>query len=66
MSVTAAEFLERWRNSDIAAEVRSAEDGDEAVRQCLDNATQSGVPAEDLTKAAGDDLRGYILAALKN
>ena len=66
MSVTAAEFLERWRNSHIAAEARSAEDVDEAVRQCLDYATGAGVPAEDLTKAAGGDLRGYILAALKN
>jgi hypothetical protein len=66
MSVTAAVFLERWRNFHLSAEVISAENADEAVRQCLDDATRSGVPAEALTKAAGGDLRGHILAALKN
>ena len=65
MSKTAAEFLERWRSSHIHAETRSAAEVDETVRQCLDAAAESGVPANDLTKAAGGDLRGYLLAALK-
>ncbi len=65
MSETAVEFLEQWRNSYICAAASSTAEVDIIVKQCLDDAAASGVLAEDVTKAAGGDLRGYILAALK-
>ena len=65
MAKSATEFLERWRYSHIAGESRTLEEVDETVKECLDDAAEADISASDLEAAAGGDLRGYLLAALK-
>jgi hypothetical protein len=65
MAVSASEFLERWRYSYIACESRTLEQVDATVKQCLDDAAEANISASDLEAAAGGDLRGYLLAVLK-
>jgi hypothetical protein len=65
MAESASEFLERWRCSYIAGESRTLEQVDAAVKECLDHAAEAHISASDLEAAAGGDLRGYLLAALK-
>jgi hypothetical protein len=65
MAKSATEFLERWRYSYIAGESRTLEEVDETVKECLDDAAEADISASDLEAAAGGDLRGYLLAALK-
>ena len=65
MAKSATEFLERWRYSYIAGESRTLEEVDETVKECLDDAAEADISASDLEEAAGGDLRGYLLAALK-
>ena len=65
MAEFASEFLERWRYSFIAGEFRTLEQVDATVKECLDDAAEAHICASDLEAAAGGDLRGYLLAALK-
>jgi hypothetical protein len=65
MTESASEFLERWSYSHIAGESCTLEQADAAVRTCLDDAAEAHISASDLEVAAGGDLRGYLLAALK-
>ena len=65
MAKSASDFLERWRNSYIAGEARTLEQVDATVKECLDDAAEAHISASDLEAAAGGDLRGYLLAALK-
>ena len=65
MAEFASKFLERWRNSYIAAETRTLEQVDATVKECLDDAAKAHISASDLDAAAGGDLRDYLLAALK-
>ena len=65
MAESASEFLERWRHSYIATESRTLEQVDVTVKECLDDAAEAHIAASDLEVAAGGDLRGYLLAALK-
>lgn len=66
MAESASEFLERWRHSYIARESRTLEQVDATVKECLDDAAEAHISASNLEAAAGGDLRGYLLAALKN
>jgi hypothetical protein len=65
MAESASEFLERWRYSYIACESRTLEQVDATVKQCLDDAAEANISASDLEATAGGDLRGYLLAVLK-
>jgi hypothetical protein len=65
MAESASEFLERWRCSCIAGDSRPLEQVDATVKECLDAAAVAQISAGDLETAAGGDLRGYLLAALK-
>jgi hypothetical protein len=65
MAESASKFLERWRYSYIAGKCRTLEQVDATVKECLDGATEAHISASDLESAAGGDLRGYLLAALK-
>jgi hypothetical protein len=65
MAESASEFLERWRYSYIASEFRTLEQVDATVKECLDGAAEAHISASELEAAAGGDLRGYILGALK-
>jgi hypothetical protein len=65
MAESASEFLKRWRYSCIADKSRTLENVDATVKECLDNAAVANISASDLEAAAGGDLRGYLLAALK-
>jgi hypothetical protein len=65
MAESAPEFLERWRYSYITCETRTLEQVDATVKQCLDDAAEAHISASDLEAAAGGDLRGCLLAALK-
>jgi hypothetical protein len=65
MAESASEFLERWRYSYITGESRTLEQVDATVKECLDDAGEANISASDLEAAAGGDLRGYLLAALK-
>jgi hypothetical protein len=65
MAESASEFLERWKHSYIARESCTLEQVDTTVKECLDDAAEARISASDLEAAAGGDLRGYLLAALK-
>ena len=65
MAESASEFLKRWSYSYIACEAHTLDHVDAAVKECLDGAAEANISASDLEAAAGGDLRGYLLAALK-
>jgi hypothetical protein len=65
MAVSASEFLERWKYSYITGKARTLEQVDATVKECLDDAAEAHISASDLEAAAGGDLRGCLLAALK-
>jgi hypothetical protein len=65
MAESASEFLERWTYSYITGGSRTLEQVDATVKECLDDAAEAHVSVSDLEAAAGGDLRGYLLAALK-
>ena len=64
MAQTAADFLAQWRQSYIYAEARSPEALNATVDEIVDDAAREGLTRADLDKAAGGDLRIYILAAI--
>ena len=53
MAETAIQFLERWRQAHVYAELRALEQLDETVAECKGAAAEDGISADDLEKAAG-------------
>ena len=57
MAETAIQFLERWRQARVYAELRALEQLDETVAECIGAAAEDGISADDLEKAAGGSLK---------
>ena len=53
MAETAIQFLERWRQAHVYAELRALEQLDETLAECIGAAAEDGISADDLKKAAG-------------
>ena len=63
---TAIQFLERWRQAHVYAELRALEQLDETVAECIGAAAEDGISADDLEKAAGGSLKEYLRTAIIN
>jgi hypothetical protein len=63
---TAIQFLERWRQAHVYAELRVPEQLDETVAECIGAAAEDDIPAGDLEKAAGGSLKEYLRMAIIN
>ena len=50
MAETAIQFLERWRQAHVYAELRALEQLDETVAECIGAAAEDGISADDLEK----------------
>ena len=50
MAETAIQFLERWRQAHVYAELRALEQLDETVAECIGAAAEDGISADDLKK----------------
>jgi hypothetical protein len=66
MAETAIQFLERWRQAHVYAELRALEQLDENVAECIGAAAEDGISADDVEKAAGGSLKEYLRAAIIN
>ena len=66
MAETAIQFLERWRQSHVYAELRALEQLDETVAECIGAAAEDDISADDLEKAAGGSLKEYLRTAIIN
>ena len=66
MAETAIQFLERWRQAHVYAELRALEQLDETVAECIGAAPEDGFSADDLEKAAGGSLNEYLRTAIIN
>jgi hypothetical protein len=66
MAETAIQFLERWRQAHVYAELRALEQLDETVAECIGAAAEDGISADDLEKAAGGSLKEYLRTAIIN
>ena len=66
MAETAIQFLERWRQAHVYAELRALEQLDETVAECIGAAAEDGFSADDLEKAAGGSLKEYLRTAIIN
>ncbi|MGA7786747.1 MAG: hypothetical protein WCA56_01145 [Xanthobacteraceae bacterium] len=64
MAETAIQFLERWREDNVFAEPRALEQLDATVAQCMADAAQAGISADDLAEAAGGSLKEYLRTAI--
>ena len=64
MAETAIQFLERWRQARVYAELRALEQLDETVAECIGAAAQDGISADDREKAAGGSLKEYLRTAI--
>ena len=64
MAETAIQFLERWRENNVYAEPRALEQLDATVDQCVSDAAEVGISADDLEKAAGGSLKEYLRVAI--
>ncbi len=64
MAETAIQFLERWRQAHVYAELRALEQLDETVAECIGAAAEDGIAADQLEKAAGGNLKEYLRAAI--
>lgn len=64
MAETALQFLERWREANVWAEPRALEQLDATVTQCIADAAEAGIPADDLAEAAGGSLKEYLRTAI--
>ena len=60
------QFLERWRQAHVYAELRALEQLDETVAECIGAAAEDGISADDLEKAAGGSLKEYLRTAIIN
>jgi hypothetical protein len=63
MAETAIQFLAHWRETYVYAEPRALEQLDEIVTECIADAAEAGISADDLEKAAGSKQRAYSRAA---
>jgi len=66
MAETAIQFLERWRQAHVYAELRALEQLDETVAECIGAAAEDGISADHLEKAAGGSLKEYLRTAIIN
>jgi hypothetical protein len=66
MAETAIQFLERWRQAHVYAELRALEQLDESAAECIGAAAEDGISADDLEKAAGGNLKEYLRTAIIN
>jgi hypothetical protein len=66
MAETAIQFLERWREAHVYAELRALEQLDETVAECIGAAAEDDISADDLEKAAGGSLKEYLRIAIIN
>ncbi len=66
MTETAIQFLERWREAHVYAELRALEQLDETVAECIGAAAEDGISADQLEKAADCSLKEYLRAAIIN
>jgi hypothetical protein len=66
MAETAIQFLERWRQAHVYAELRALEQLDETVAECIGAAVEDGISADWLEKVAGGSLKEYLRAAIIN
>ena len=66
MAETAIQFLERWRQARVYAELRALEQLDETVAECIGAAAEDGISADDLERAAGGSLKEYLRTAIIN
>jgi hypothetical protein len=64
MAETAIQFLERWREANVWAEPRALEQLDATVTQCIADAAEAGISADDLAEAAGGSLKEYLRTAI--
>jgi hypothetical protein len=64
MAETAIQFLERWREANVWAEPRALEQLDATVTQCIADAAEAGISADDLGEAAGGSLKEYLRTAI--
>ena len=64
MAETAIQFLERWRQEYIYAEPRALEQLDETVTECVADAAEFGISANELEKVAGGNLKEYLRTAI--
>jgi len=60
MAETAIQFLERWRQAHVYAELRALEQLDETVAECIGAAAEDGISTDDIEKAAGGSLKEYL------
>jgi hypothetical protein len=66
MTETAIQFLARWRQAHVYAELRALEQLDETVAEGVGAAAEHRISADDLEKAAGGSLKEYLRAAIIN
>ena len=66
MTETAIQFLERWREAHVYAELRALEQLGETVAECIGAAAEDGISADQLEKAADGSLKEYLRAAIIN
>ncbi len=64
MAETAIQFLERWRETNVYAELRALEQLDATVAQCRADAAETGISADHLEQAAGGSLKEYLRTAI--
>jgi hypothetical protein len=57
-------FLNNWREGNVYAEPRALEQLDATVAQCIADAAEAGISADDLARAAGGSLKEYLRAAI--
>jgi hypothetical protein len=58
------EFLKNWREANVYAEPRALEQLDATVAQCIADAAEVGISADDVARAAGGSLKEYLRAAI--
>jgi hypothetical protein len=58
------QFLEHWREANVYAEPRALEQLDSTVAQCIADAAEVGISADNLARAAGGSLKEYLRAAI--
>ncbi len=57
-------FLKNWREANVYAESRALEQLGATVAQCIADAAEAGISADDLARAAGGSLKEYLRAAI--
>ena len=64
MSEIPMKFLKNWREANVYAEPRALEQLDATVAQCIADAAEAGISADDLARAASASLKEYLRAAI--